>query len=258
MHNHGLGAWMAKRRLRSPDDIALIHGEGDASSWMWAVYAVSGAAGTVAGVALLDLLMRRVGAGGVERLVGRGKFEKLKGQLERNTGWVVFLASALPPPFPFRFTMMTASALQCERGRMFVSVFLGRTLRFAAEALLRGRPGVFVTGWNPYSRPQPPGRNRRFNRALEQWLRRFPHWPGWGYGRGWREQHVLVRADPRRVTMIARRFRQCAVVLVAPPRPARLLLLPPRSPSCFPPAARWPARAVPARPRPAAGSWCAS
>ena len=115
---------------------ALIHGGGESSSWMWVVYAVSGAAGTVAGVAVLDLLMRRVGAGGVERLVGRRKFGRLKGKLERNTGWVVFVASALPPPFPFRFTMMTASALQCDRARMFVAVFAGRTLRFAAEALL--------------------------------------------------------------------------------------------------------------------------
>ena len=29
MHNHGLGSWMAKRRLKSPDMIALIHGEGE-------------------------------------------------------------------------------------------------------------------------------------------------------------------------------------------------------------------------------------
>lgn len=115
----------------------LIHGgEGEPSRWMWAVYAVSGAAGTVAGVAILDLLMRRVGAGGVERLVGRRQFGRLKGKLERNTGWVVLIASALPPPFPFRFTMMTASALQCDRARMFLSVFVGRSARFAAEALL--------------------------------------------------------------------------------------------------------------------------
>ena len=115
---------------------ALIHGQGGESSWMWVVYTVSGAAGTVAGVALLDLVMRRVGAGGVERLVGPRRFGKLKGKVERNTGWVVFIASALPPPFPFRFTMMTASALQCDRARMFAAVFAGRTLRFAAEALL--------------------------------------------------------------------------------------------------------------------------
>lgn len=115
---------------------ALIHGEGGASSWMWVVYALMGAAGTVAGVALLDLVMRRVGAGGVERLVGSKRFGKLKAKVERNTGRVVFVASALPPPFPFRFTMMTASALQCDRARMFTAVFAGRTLRFAAEALL--------------------------------------------------------------------------------------------------------------------------
>ena len=115
---------------------ALIHGGGEASRWMWIVYALMGAAGTVAGVALLDLVMRRVGAGGVERLVGPKRFKKLKAKVERNTGWVVFVASALPPPFPFRFTMMTASALQCERGRMFAAVFAGRSVRFAAEALL--------------------------------------------------------------------------------------------------------------------------
>jgi membrane protein YqaA with SNARE-associated domain len=117
---------------------ALIHGggEGSTSNWMWIVYALSGAAGTVAGVALLDLVMRRVGAGGVERLVGRKRFGKLKSKLERHTGWVVFVASMLPPPFPFRFTMMTASALQCARGRMLVSVFAGRAVRFGTEALL--------------------------------------------------------------------------------------------------------------------------
>ncbi|HVF45175.1 MAG TPA: hypothetical protein VM936_19270 [Pyrinomonadaceae bacterium] len=117
---------------------ALIHGGGGGSSseWMWIAYALSGAAGTVAGVALLDLVMRRVGAGGVERLAGKKRFVKLKEKVEKNTGRVVFVASALPPPFPFRFTMMTASALQCARGRMLVSVFAGRALRFAAEALL--------------------------------------------------------------------------------------------------------------------------
>jgi membrane protein YqaA with SNARE-associated domain len=115
---------------------ALIHGGGEASRWMWVVYALMGAAGTVAGVFFLDLVMRRVGAGGVERLVGRKRFGKLKAKVERNTGWVVFVASALPPPFPFRFTMMTASALQCDRARMFAAVFAGRSVRFAAEALL--------------------------------------------------------------------------------------------------------------------------
>ncbi|WP_396641060.1 long-chain fatty acid--CoA ligase [Microbacterium sp.] len=29
MHNHGVGAWMSTRRLKSPDKVALIHGEGE-------------------------------------------------------------------------------------------------------------------------------------------------------------------------------------------------------------------------------------
>ena len=115
---------------------ALIHGGGESARWMWVAYALAGAAGTVAGVGLLDLVMRRFGASGVERVVGRGRFEKLKKRLERHTGRVVFVASMLPPPFPFRFTMMTASALQCARPRMLAAVFAGRSLRFAAEALL--------------------------------------------------------------------------------------------------------------------------
>ena len=111
---------------------ALIHGDGSSSSWMWIVYALSGAAGTVAGGLGFVLVM----GGGVERLVGRKRFGKLKGGLEKHTGRIVFVASMLPPPFPFRFTMMTASALQCARGPMLVSVFAGRAVRFGAEALL--------------------------------------------------------------------------------------------------------------------------
>jgi membrane protein YqaA with SNARE-associated domain len=115
---------------------ALIHGSGESGRWMWVVYALMGAAGTVVGVAALDLVMRRVGAGGVERVAGRKRFEKLKSKIEQHTGRVVFVASMLPPPFPFRLTIMTASALQCARPRMLVSVFAGRAIRFAAEAFL--------------------------------------------------------------------------------------------------------------------------
>jgi len=115
--------------------VALIH-DGGGSRWMWAAYALAGAAGTVAGVLALDVVMRRVGEEGIERLVPRKRFGKLKSKVESHTGWVVFVSSALPPPFPFRVTVMTASALQCRRAPMLAAVFFGRTLRFAAEALL--------------------------------------------------------------------------------------------------------------------------
>lgn len=114
---------------------ALIHG-GEGPRWMWLVYALSGALGSVVGVLLLDAAVRRVGQEGIERMVRPGRFRKLKRRVEAHTVWVVFLSSALPPPFPFRVTMMTASALQCPRPQILASVFAGRALRFAAEALL--------------------------------------------------------------------------------------------------------------------------
>ncbi|HEU4597885.1 MAG TPA: hypothetical protein VFS10_22345 [Pyrinomonadaceae bacterium] len=114
---------------------ALIH-KGGGPSWMWAAYALAGALGTVAGVFVLDLLMRRVGAEGIERLVKPKSFARIKSKMDSHAGWVVFLASALPPPFPFRVTIMSASALQCPRPTILTAVFFGRVLRFGAEALL--------------------------------------------------------------------------------------------------------------------------
>jgi len=93
------------------------------------------------------------------------------------------------------------------------------------EAMLDGRPGGFVTAWNPWSRRHPQGWNRRMNLALQQSLRRLPHWPGRGSGRRWHEEHFLVRGDPRRLLVLARRFRQRAILVVAPPRPAFLVEL---------------------------------
>ncbi|MBA3240698.1 MAG: hypothetical protein H0T60_05675 [Acidobacteria bacterium] len=114
---------------------ALIH-QGTGPEWMWMAYALSGALGSVVGVFALDLLMRRVGAEGIERLVTPKRFKRIKSKMENHAGWVVFLASALPPPFPFRVTIMSASALQCPRAVILAAVFCGRVVRFAAEALL--------------------------------------------------------------------------------------------------------------------------
>jgi len=114
--------------------VALITREGG-GRW-WPVYTLGAAAGAVAGAFLLDLVVRRVGEKGIERLVKPKRFEQLKTRLEAHAGRVVFVAAALPPPFPFRVTLMAASALQTPRPRLLAAVFFGRVLRFAAESLL--------------------------------------------------------------------------------------------------------------------------
>lgn len=102
----------------------------------WLVYAASGAAGTVVGVFLLDLLARRAGEAGLRRFAEPSRVRWLKSRLEKHAAAALFVAAALPPPFPFRLTVLTASALQTPRRQMLFAIFCGRLLRFATEALL--------------------------------------------------------------------------------------------------------------------------
>ncbi len=99
----------------------------------------------------------------------------------------------------------------------------------AMDALLRrrgARAAGFVTAWNPFSRLMPLGWNRRLQARLRQAARGAVLEEGWGRGRsggrGWAEHHLLVAGDARRIAVLARRFRQHAVVTVSPGRRARL------------------------------------
>ncbi len=83
-------------------------------------------------------------------------------------------------------------------------------------------PAAFITAWNPHSRRMPPGWNARMQARLRAAVRGRVIAEGWGRGRSWAEHHLLVAGDKRRLGVLARRFRQHAIVLVAPGRPARL------------------------------------
>ena len=72
----------------------------------------------------------------------------------------------------------------------------------------------------------PEGWNARMMARLRTAARRLPTAEGEGRGWGWAERHLLVAADPRRAAVLARRFRQNAMVVVRVGAPARLVLLP--------------------------------
>ncbi len=114
--------------------IALV--SSNRESLIWLAYVVVSAAGSVLGVFVIDLLMRKAGEKGLERFVSERKVERWKKKLENKLGITVFVATLLPPPFPFTPVIMTASALQCSRKKLFGAVFVGRLIRFAAEAVL--------------------------------------------------------------------------------------------------------------------------
>ncbi len=114
--------------------IALVSHNRD--SPIWIAYVFVSAIGSVIGVLVVDLLMRKAGEKGLERFVSQQRLEKLKSKLENKAGITVFIATLIPPPFPFTPAVMTASALQTPRSKLLAAVFFGRLLRFGAEAVL--------------------------------------------------------------------------------------------------------------------------
>ena len=85
------------------------------------------------------------------------------------------------------------------------------------------RQACFVTAWNPFSRPKPRGWNERMQRALRGAAHGRVLAEGFGRGRFWAEHHLLVEGDPRRIRVLARRFRQLAIVAVSDRGKARLM-----------------------------------
>jgi uncharacterized membrane protein YdjX (TVP38/TMEM64 family) len=104
--------------------------------WGWIAYVIVSAIGSVVGVFIVDVIMRKAGEKGLERFVSAKRVEKLKAKLENKGGITIFIATLIPPPFPFTPAVMTASALQSPRGKLLLAVFLGRLLRFGIEAIL--------------------------------------------------------------------------------------------------------------------------
>lgn len=80
--------------------------------------------------------MRKAGEKGLEKFVKPDRVKRLKKKLDKSVGWVVFTSTLLPPPFPFTPVIMSASALQASRTKLFGGVFAGRLLRFTIEAVL--------------------------------------------------------------------------------------------------------------------------
>ena len=114
--------------------ISLVSSRREGGRWIW--YVILSALGSVLGVLLVDLVMRKLGEEGLERFVKPEKVKRLKKKMEKRAGWALFLATILPPPFPFTAFVLTASALQTPRKVILGSVFLGRLVRFTIEAAL--------------------------------------------------------------------------------------------------------------------------
>jgi uncharacterized membrane protein YdjX (TVP38/TMEM64 family) len=104
-------------------------------------YAISGACGSAVGVLLVDLLVRRMGAQGVERVAGKRRFNFLKRKIGENGGKAIALATLAPPPFPFTLVVAVTVALGYPRQRLLWLVGICRAVRFTLLGLLAIRYG---------------------------------------------------------------------------------------------------------------------
>jgi membrane protein YqaA with SNARE-associated domain len=103
---------------------------------IWILYVIMSAVGSMLGALIDDLLTRKAGEKGLNRFVSRQQIRRLKIQIEKRAGWVVFITTLLPPPFPFTAVIMTAAALQYSRRKLLLLVLGGRLVRFTLVALL--------------------------------------------------------------------------------------------------------------------------
>lgn len=99
-------------------------------------YVLMAAAGSTIGVFFLDLVARKLGEPGIEKMAGQKRFNTLKKKVGSRSGAAVVLASLIPPPFPFTLVIATASALKYSRVRLLLFNALGRAIRFSIIGLL--------------------------------------------------------------------------------------------------------------------------
>jgi hypothetical protein len=93
----------------------------------------------------------------------------------------------------------------------------------ALLASLGAREAALLTAWNPRGRRHPAGTNARLQRALSARLRRVAVLPAESCLGRWREEMLAAALPWPRALVLARAFRQAAILALRRGVPARLL-----------------------------------
>ncbi|MBV9301971.1 MAG: hypothetical protein JOY62_02675 [Acidobacteriaceae bacterium] len=100
------------------------------------VYVLAAGCGSVIGVWLLDLVARKIGEEGIQKVAGPKRFTYLKRKIGEKGGRALVLGCLAPPPFPFTMVVATNSALGYPKARLLFIVWLARIVRFTLIGLL--------------------------------------------------------------------------------------------------------------------------
>ena len=108
------------------------------------IYVLAAACGSTFGVLLLDLVARKGGEEGIQKVAGPKRFEYLKRKIGEKGGRAIVLGCLAPPPFPFTMVVATNSALGYPRRRLLWIVWLTRAARFTIIGLLAVKFGRVI------------------------------------------------------------------------------------------------------------------
>lgn len=103
-------------------------------SWM-PVYAAAATVGSVAGCVILYYISRKAGGRALARFSEK-KQARVKQLIDRYDALSVFVASILPPPFPFKLFVITSGVFRVSLLRFALAIAVGRALRFLLEGYL--------------------------------------------------------------------------------------------------------------------------
>jgi hypothetical protein len=81
-------------------------------------------------------------------------------------------------------------------------------------AAVGARQAAMITAWNPMGRRHPRGWNARAQARLRAAVRRWVVVEGVSGWHSWHEHNLLITGDHRALAVLARRFRQAAMLVL--------------------------------------------
>ncbi len=111
------------------------------------LYVLMATCGSTAGVLLLDVMARKLGEEGIQKIAGQKQFEYLKRKIGERGGLAVAVGCLAPPPFPFSMVAGVNIALGYPRRRLLVIVAAFRAVRFLILGALAIKFGRVIIRW---------------------------------------------------------------------------------------------------------------
>lgn len=118
------------------------------------LYPLMAAAGSAAGCIILYWIGYKGGEVLLLKRMSSAKFERIRVAFDRHEFLALMVPSMIPPPFPFKLFVLSASAFEMSFWRFLLAIFAGRLLRFMvlAALVLRFGPQVVALGSNLFAK----------------------------------------------------------------------------------------------------------